>query len=444
MVSPLSQQDTIDPREALEEAWPSLSPEERVEGFRNLPRGDAGHFFLTRTARSQALLLHAAPDWEKRILMRTLAPDDAADVLQELPVEDRPPYMAYLDDKTRNEVIALLAYAEDDAGGLMNPRFVRVRPDMTVDEAIGYVRRQTRERAETINYLYVLDNEQKLLGVLSFRDLFAASGTRKVSEIMQTDPVTVQEDTDQEVVAQLIAQHDVLALPVLNKDARMVGIVTVDDIVDVVQAEATEDIQRIGGSEALDKPYLQNTLWDMVKKRAPWLAILFVGEMFTASAMASFQGEIEKVLLLTLFIPLIVSSGGNSGSQATTLVIRAMALGEVRLRDWFRVVRRELATGIALGVLLGALGVLRVLAWQWTGLYDYGPHYALIGFTVGLAVVGVVTWGTLAGSMLPIMLRRVGLDPASASAPFVATLVDVTGLVIYFSVAKVLLTGTLL
>ena len=425
------------------EAGPSLTAEERVEAFRNLPRATAGNFFLSRTARGQALLVHAAPDWEKRLLMRMLAPDDAADVLQEFEPDERAQYMALLDDKTRTEVVALMAYAEDDAGGLMNPRFVRVRPDMTCDEAISYVRRETRDRAEIIQYLYVLDKDQRLRGVLSFRDLFAAMPAQKVSEVMRKDPVTVREDTDQEEVARVIARHDVVAVPVLSKDGRMIGIVTVDDIVDVVQAEATEDIQRIGGTAALEKPYLQTTMWEMVRKRAGWLALLFVGETLTATAMGSFAGELAGNVVLAFFIPLIISSGGNSGSQATPLVIRAMALGELRMRDWWRVVRRELGTGFALGLILAAIGFVRIVAWHYA-FGAYGTMFLGLALTVAFAVLGVVTWGSLTGSMLPLLLRRFGFDPASASAPLVATLVDVTGLVIYFSVAKLTLTGALL
>lgn len=429
--------------EALEDIWPALAPEERAEAFSKLPRAVAGSFFLARSARSQALLVHAAPHWERRLLMRMLAPDDAADVLQEFPPEERTEYFGYLDDRTRTEVIALLAYQEDEAGGLMNPRFVRVRPDMGVDEAIAYVRRQSRERAETINYLYVLDAEQKLLGVLSFRDLFAAVPSARVSDAMQTNVVTVFEHTDQEEVAHIIADNDVLAVPVIDAEGRMRGIVTVDDIVDVVQTEATEDIQKIGGMEALGKPYLQTTFPEMLKKRGPWLALLFVGEMLTASAMAFYEHEIVAVVALALFIPLIISSGGNSGSQATTLIIRAMALGEVRLRDAFRVVGREIRLGLAMGLMLGLLGFARVVLWSRFFPSAY-PAPMLIGIVVGVAVIGVVAWGTMVGALLPFLLRRVGWDPASASAPLVATLVDVFGVIIYFGVAKIVLTGTLL
>lgn len=429
--------------EELTDVWPSLSPEERVDAFRRLPRAEAGEFFLDRRPSTQALLVQAAPEWEQRIFLRMLAPDDAADVLQEMPPEERAPFLQLLDARTRAEVDALLAYAEDEAGGLMNPRFVRVRPDMTVDQAISYVRRQSRERAEMINYLYVLDADQRLLGVLSFRDLFASAGSALASDVMRRDVLSVDEHTHQEEVARLMAEHDVIALPVVDEEGRMRGIVTVDDVVDVVREEATEDIQKIGGSEALDKPYLQTTMLEMVRKRAPWLAVLFLGQMLTASAMGAFEAELASALVLALFVPLVISSGGNSGSQATTLVIRAMALGEVRLRDWWRVVRRELGTGLALGGILGALGIARIVLWH--ELFGaYGEHHLLLALTVGLAVVGVVTWGTLAGSMLPFILRRLGLDPASASAPFVATVVDVSGLLIYFNLAGIVLKGALL
>ncbi len=351
--------------------------------------------------------------------------------------------LAVLDDTTRREVSALLAYAEDDAGGLMNPRFARVRPEMSVDEAISYLRRQAVDRVETIYYAYVLDPEQRLLGVVSFRDLFAARPDQTVADVMVKDIVTVRDDMDQEAVSRVFAQHDLIAVPVVDADRHMKGLVTVDDIVDVVQEEATEDIQRLGGTEALGAPYLQMSLPSMVKKRAGWLAALFLGEMLTATAMASYEDEIAKAVVLALFVPLIISSGGNSGSQATTLVIRAMALGEVRLRDWWRVARRELASGLGLGIILGSIGVARILVWQ-SVFHTYGAHAVAVAATVGLSLVGVVLWGCVAGSMLPFVLRRLGLDPASASAPFVATLVDVSGLIIYFTVAGVVLGGKLL
>jgi magnesium transporter len=314
---------------------------------------------------------------------------------------------------------------------------------MSVDEGITYLRRQARERLETIYYLYVLDAEQRLLGVVSFRELFAAPPDKTVRDIMHTDVLTAPEDMDQEALSRLFAEHNLLAIPVVDAERRVKGIVTVDDIVDVVQEEATEDIQKFGGMAALEGPYLEVGFWQMVRKRAGWLAILFVGEMLTATAMGYFEREIARAVVLALFVPLIISSGGNSGSQASTLVIRAMALGELRLRHWWRVVRRELAAGLALGAVLASIGFVRILVWE-SIFHVYGEHSLLIALTVAGSLVGVVTFGTLAGSTLPFVLQKLGFDPASASAPFVATLVDVSGLVIYFTVAILILSGTLL
>src|SRR6266705_1216947 len=389
----------------LQTRWSSLSASARLEAFQALPRAEAEDFFSDLSPPEQLELLLALPAVERRGWMRLLAPDDAADAVQAAPEAARDSLLALLDESTRHEVIALLAYAEDEAGGLMSPRFARVRPEMTADEAIRYLHKQARERVETIYYVYVLDAQQRLVGVVSFRELFEASGTMKVRNLMHTDVVTASEQMDQE--------------------------------------EATEDIQNIGGTEALDEPYLDIGLARMIRKRAGWLSALFLSETLTATAMGYFEHEIARAVVLALFIPLIISSGGNSGSQASTLVVRAMALGEVRLRDWWRVIRRECAAGLALGSILGMIGLLRILLWP-TRVTLYGEHYVLVAMTVSCSLIGVVLWGTISGSMLPLVLRRLGFDPASASAPFVATLVDVTGLVIYFTVASGILHGTLL
>lgn len=427
----------------LRDVWMILTPEERFDGFRLLPRGDAEDFFLELDARNHAELLLGLPPPERRVWMRLLPPDDAADLMQEAPPEHKDALLGLLDGRTRTEVSALLAYAEDEAGGLMNPRFARVRPGATVDEAIGYLRRQARGRIETIYYVYVLDEQQRLLGVVSFRELFSMDPTQSIRDIMHTDVVSVQEDEHQEAVSRVISQHGLAALPVVDAAGRMKGIVTLDDIVDVVREEATEDIQKVGGMEALGAPYLNVGFGKMLKKRAGWLSALLLGEMLTATAMAFFEDEIARAVVLALFVPLIISSGGNSGSQASTLVIRAMALEEVRLRDLWRVARRELGAGLALGTILGSLGFLRIVAWQAVAPV-YGQHYLLLALTVFASLLGVVTFGTLTGSLLPFALRRLGFDPASASAPLVATLVDVTGLVIYFTVASLVLQGALL
>jgi len=427
----------------LRDAWPALSRDERVESFKLVPHATADDFFLSLSAPEQLELILALGPGERRTWMRLLAPDDAVDVVQAAPPEVRESLLAELDEATRREALALLAYAEDDAGGLMNPRFARVRPEMSIDEAISYLRKQTREKVETVYYAYVLDSQQHLLGVVSLRQLFQALPAKRVEEVMRRDVVTVSEDTDQEAVSHLFAEQGLMAIPVVDAERHMKGIVTVDDIVQVVQEEATEDIQKVGGMEALEAPYLDVGFFSMLRKRAGWLMVLFLGEMLTATAMGYFEEEIARAVVLSLFIPLIISSGGNSGSQATTLIIRSLALSEVRLRDWWLVARRELAAGLALGAILGCVGIARILLWQ-SIFHSYGEHALKVALTVGLSLVGVVMFGTLSGSMLPFALRRVGFDPASASAPFVATLVDVSGLVIYFTVASVILRGALL
>lgn len=427
----------------LYEAWPVLSSTERIEGFELLEREEAEEFFLHLSARDKAQVIQGLPTGERRLWLRILAPDEAADVIQETAPEDHETLLSLLDEQTRSEVKGLLVYAEDQAGGLMNPRYARLRPDMSVSEAISYLRRDARARTKSVYYAYVLDSHDGLLGVVSFRDLLTAAGEKPVKEIMRTDVVTAPDHLDQEALSHLFARHNLLMIPIVDSERKLKGVVTLDDIIDVVQEEATEDIHKIGGMEALDSPYLQIPLGRMVRKRAGWLAALFLGELLTATAMGYFQAEIARAVVLALFVPLIISSGGNSGSQASTLVIRAMALGEVRLRDWWRVIRREILTGFALGSILATIGLARVLLWQ--GLFQpYGEHYFLVGLTVALSLIGVVLWGTLTGSLLPFILRFLRLDPASASAPFVATLVDVTGLVIYFTAATILLRGTLL
>ena len=431
----MAEQTELDVSE-LREVWGILSPEDRLAGFRLLDPGEADEFFFDLSARDQAELLMGLTIAQRRLWLRTLAPDDAADCVQEADEEERAGLLNLLDEPTRREVSALLAYEEDDAGGLMSSRFARLRAEMTVDEAISYLRRQALSHidVETIYYIYVLDNAQNLQGVVSFRELFSERGDRLVRDVMRTEFVTVPEEMDQEAVARVMAEYDIVAVPVLDPSGRMVGIVTVDDIVDVVQEEATEDVQKFGGMEALEEPYLRTTFFELIKKRGGWLALLFVGETFTATAMNFFNDEISQQIFLASFVPLIISSGGNSGSQASTLVLRALTLGEIRIRDWWRVVRREFFSGLVLGTMLGLIGFMRVIIWQAVLPQDYPtmPFATMIFFSL----VGVVMFGTLTGALLPIILRKLGFDPASASAPLVATMVDVTGLIIYFLAAK--------
>ncbi len=427
----------------IQDSWSQLSKDKRKNQFHALNRTDAEELFLNLSPADQSELIADLNHLEIRSWLRLLAPDDAADLIQEVELEKREDLLSLLDPQTKREVSALLAYAEDKAGGLMNSRFIRLRPNMNVDEAISYIRIQAKTQVETVYYSYVLDPEQHLMGVISFRELFASAANKKVDEIMHTDIVKIPVDLDQEHIGQIFSKYELMAVPVIDADNKMVGIVTFDDIAQAVQEEATEDIHKIGAVESLDAPYLQISLSEMIKKRAGWLMILFVGEMFTASALGYFEDEIQRAVVLSMFLPLIISSGGNSGSQASTLIVRAMALGEVRLKDWWRVLVREVATGLCLGLCLGVIGMLRIYFWPWREQM-YGTHYMLIGATVATSVIGVVLWGTISGSMLPFILRKFKLDPASASAPAVATIVDVTGLVIYFTVASLILKGTLL
>jgi magnesium transporter len=330
----------------------------------------------------------------------------------------------------------------------MTPDFVAVRQNWTVKEVLDYVREHGHD-SETLNFIYVVDERGKLIDDLRIRNFLLRPLNTRVDEIMDRSFVHLTVNETQEEALNIFRKYDRAALAVVDSNGVLVGIVTQDDMLDVAEEEATEDIQKIGGMEALDEPYMRISLWRMVRKRAGWLIILFLGEMLTATAMANYQAELAKALVLALFLPLIISSGGNSGSQASTLMIRAMALGEVTLRDWWHVMRREIQAGLLLGLILGVIGIMRVAVWAITDEHyfhtqPYGEHWPLVALTVGIALVGVVLWGTLSGSMLPFLLRRVGADPATSSAPFVATLVDVTGLVIYFSIALVIMRGAML
>lgn len=428
---------------SLTDMWSSLSPEERREKFSELPRTEAEDLFLSLGTHDQAELIVDATHLEKRSWIRLLAPDDVADLIQEMDPEYKEEILSLLDPQTKREVTALLAYSEDAAGGLMSSRFVRLRPDMSVDEAISYIRIQAKTHVETIYYAYVLDSDQKLKGVVSFRELFSATPGKKVADIMHEEVIQVPPDMDQERIGQLFSQHDLMAAPVVDENGVMQGIVTFDDVATAIQEEATEDIHKIGAVETLNAPYFKTPLGEMLRKRAGWLLILFIGQMFTATAMALFEDELSKALVLLIFIPLIISSGGNSGSQASTLIIRAIALREVRLRDWWRVLGNELLVGATLGLMLGLIGFVRIMIWPNKETL-YTEHYFLVAATVCVSVIGVVLWGTITGSMLPFLLKRAGFDPASASAPAVSTIVDVTGLVIYFTVAIFFLQGVLL
>jgi len=418
--------------------WQSVPREERAMAFRTLDSSLAADFFLGMDGGDRALLVSDLAPYEQRVWIRLLPADEVADLIQDIDEEQRSTLLGMLDRTARAEVEALLMYREDVAGGKMNPRFARVSPGMSAQQALAYLRLQAAEQVPLISYVYVVASDDTLEGVVSFRELILAPPARSIRDVMNTDVVSVPEDLDQESLSDVLRRNNLLAVPVVDPDGRMKGVVSIDDVLDVVREEATEDIQKLGGLEALDTPYFQTGFPAMMRKRGGWLSLLFIGEMFTATAMGFFESEIEKAVILAVFVPLIISSGGNSGSQASTLVIRAMALGEVGVREWWRVARREVVIGLALGVLLATIGALRIGAWE-LAFGAYAGIFPRLAATVAISLVGVVAWGTFAGSSLPFMLRRAGFDPASASAPFVATAVDVTGLIIYFSVARVIL-----
>jgi magnesium transporter len=378
-------------------------------------------------------------------LIEAISPDQQVELFRSLKEADRARLFHVLHPPTRHALDLLLRYPPTSAGGIMTTAFVGVPATWTAEQIKKHISEVGRAK-ETVYAIYVLDpRDERLETVISLREVMLASPGQTAAEMAEgRRPVSVGPLVDREDVARLISKYNLLAIPVVDDSQHLLGIVTVDDVIDALTSEVTEDVQKFGGMEALDEPYMQIGLAAMVRKRAGWLCALFLGEMLTATAMGYFEAEISKAVVLALFIPLIISSGGNSGSQATSLIIRAMALREVTLRDWWRVARRELPSGLALGGILGVIGFTRIMLWQHAGWYNYGQHYLLVAMTVSIALVGVVLFGSLAGSMLPFVLRRIGFDPASASAPFVATLVDVTGLVIYFTVALVMLRGTLL
>jgi magnesium transporter len=377
--------------------------------------------------------------------LSAMSADRVTDLFREIEEPGRSDLRARLDAETRGAVDRLSAYGEESVGSLMTTEFVTVPGNWTVRQTLEHVRHVEKTR-ETIYAIFVLDPRTgALTKSVPLRRLISGEPDDNVLSVAPgRRPLAVSPTASREEAARLIRKYDLLALPVVDAVGHVIGIVTVDDMIDAMIEKQTQDVQRFGGMEALPEPYMDIGFLTMIRKRAGWLCALFLGEMMTATAMQGFEGELEKAIVLTLFIPLIMSSGGNSGSQATSLLIRALALHQVRLRDWWRVAVREIPTGIVLGAILGLIGVVRIVVWQKAGLYDYGPHWPLVAATVGAALVGIVTFGSLAGSMLPFLLQRIGFDPATASAPFVATLVDVTGLVIYFSVALLILRGTLL
>lgn len=427
------------------EALVDLEPDEAAAILIQLPLERAVEILDQPELDTAPEIVEALPADATVRLLTGMAADRAADLFRRLPDPLRADLLGRLDTETRNSIEQLLAYPPNTAGSLMTTEFVSVPSTWTVRQTLDYIRVVERTR-ETIYAIFVLDpRTRRLLQSIPLRRLISAEPDAPIlSAARPYPPITVTPLTDREEVARLFRKYDLLAVAVVDNVGHLLGIVTVDDAIDAMLQESSEDVQKFGGMEAIEEPYFDIGFAQMIRKRAGWLCALFLSEMLTASALQHFETELEKAIVLTLFIPLIMSSGGNSGSQATSLLIRSLALRQLELSDWWRVALRELPTGIVLGAILGAIGIVRITLWQQLGLYDYGNYWVLVALTVGMTLVGIVTFGSLVGSMLPFILQRFGFDPASASAPFVATLVDVTGLVIYFSVALLILSGTLL
>lgn len=439
--SPLNALNTADAVEYINK----LELPEVIELFTALPVARGVNILEQPELERSGPLIASLPASRAATLLSVMADDRATDIIQELTPEERTALLPLLNVDARRVIQSLLRYPEHSAGSLMTTEFVSAPSNWTIGQTLRHIRQIERTR-ETVYAIYLLDPASGALQqVVTLRQLITGDENEPIVRVAQkTPPVTVDALLDQEEVAHLIRRHNLLAIPVVNARQQVIGIVTVDDVLDALIDESTEDAHKFGGMEALEKPYMQIGFIEMIRKRAGWLSVLFLGEMLTASAMQHYETELAQAMVLTLFIPLIMSSGGNSGSQATSLLIRSLALRELSLRDWWKIALRELPTGVMLGSILGLLAIIRIVSWQWLGLHDYGEHWLLVAATVGSALVGIVTFGSVSGSMLPFILSRLGFDPASASAPFVATLVDVTGLVIYFSIAATILSGTML
>jgi magnesium transporter len=426
------------PAPDIAEIFVDLQPGDEAVLLRLLPRELAAEVFEYLPLGDQENVLKALGSEQVAQILNDIAPDDRTALLEELPAAVTQKLLALLNPDERKIATELLGYPENSIGRRMTPEYVAVQQNWTVAEVLAQLRRENHKR-ETMNHLYVTDSKGRLVDFVRLRDIVVSQLQTSVLELLENQKIFLRATDDQEAAVAAFKKYDVTMLPVVDSGDVLVGVVTVDDVLDVAEKEATEDIQKLGGVAALEASYLQTGILEMVKKRAPWLAVLFVGEMFTSVAMQNYGGEIQEVVVLAFFVPLILSSGGNSGSQATSLIIRAMALDDVLLRDWWRVMRRELATGFLLGCILASVGMARVFLWQFLGLAGpngYGANYPMLALTIGASLVCVVLWGSLVGAMLPMFLRLIRLDPAVCSAPFVATLVDVTGIVIFFNVAK--------
>ncbi|MDP3443743.1 MAG: magnesium transporter [Ignavibacteria bacterium] len=420
----------------------SIEENEEAIIFRLLPKDLAADVFEYLEVETQLSLIHSLSREEVASVLNEMADDDRTALFEEMPPNVVKQMLNYLTPEQRKISQQLLGYPEYSIGRLMTPDYIAVKEDWTVQQTLDYIRANGKNK-ETLNVVYVTDSKGVLTDDIKIREFLLSPLNAKVSDLMDFNYSFLNVNDDQETAVQVFQKYDRTALPVVDNSNVLVGIITVDDVLDIAEEEATEDIHKLGAVGVLEDTYVSTNLFGMVKKRIGWLSILFLGQMLTATAMDFFEGEIQKAIVLISFIPLIISSGGNSGSQASTLVIRALALGEITLKEWFFVFRREIVIGFILGLILALIGFLRISIWHYA-FQDYGMYWAYVGLTVSMALVGVVIWGSLMGAMLPFLLKKMGFDPATSSAPFVATLVDVTGLIIYFSIAAVLLNGTLL
>lgn len=444
MTPPVNKEDLILKHPSdIAEIIGELDSKEQTLVFLLLPSNLKTNVFSHLDVATQETVLKNMGSKELGEILNEMAPDDRTALFEDFPDLLIKDVTNLLGDEERKVALNLIGYPENSVGRIMTPFYIQVHKDWTVGRTLQQIRKNGK-KAETLNFVYVVDEEQKLIDDIHISKILLADDKVTIESLMDAAYLCLLGTMNREDAISSFTKYDRSALPVVSESGVLVGIVTVDDMIDVIQQRDTEDIQKFGGLEALDLPYVDTPLFEMIRKRAGWLVILFVGEAFTASAMSFFENEISKTVLLTLFLPLIISSGGNSGSQAATLVIRAMAIKELNIRDWLYVMKKEIMSGLALGVILGTLGLIRISVWQFIGLKDYGIYWFALGYTIFLSLIGIVLWGTLSGAMIPFILKRLGLDPATSSAPFVATLVDVTGLIIYFLIASVTLRGKLL
>lgn len=427
----------------IAETITELNTKERILAFLLLPGDMKSDVFTYFNHKVQEEVLKELGSRETAAMLETMAPDDRTEIFENFPDLLIKESINFLSAEEKSIALNLLGYPEKSIARLMTPYYIQAKKGWTVKQALNNIKRYGK-RAETLNHIYVVDKENKLIDDIRIGKLLMADEEQTIESLMDYEFVSLVTTMTREESIEQFNKYDRAVMPVVSENGVLVGIVTFDDIFDEIERRDTEDIQKFGGLEALELSYTETPLLTLVRKRASVLLILFLGEMLTASAMGFFEGEIEQAVVLALFIPLIISSGGNSGSQAATLIVRAMAIKELGIKDWWYVMRKEVLSGLLLGLILGSVGYLRIILWQQAGFYDYGAYANLIGITIGLSLIGIVLWGTISGSMIPFLLRLLRLDPATSSAPFVATLVDVTGLVIYFSIAAAILTGTLL